>query len=48
MEFNATLAASGETAPEASVIDASGTTDEVEVDVRRWIHAQLEGRSGNP
>lgn len=41
IEFNGLLAETGAGTPEASVLDASGTVDEVERDVRQWIEAQL-------
>ena len=39
--FNGVLADSGARTPEASFVDASGTVDEVERDVRQWIEAEL-------
>jgi hypothetical protein len=47
VEFNDTLAALGGVTPEASVLDASGTTDEVEAGVRHWVQAHLHDTSGN-
>lgn len=41
-DFNSALTAAARRTPEATVIDASGTIDEVEEDVRHWIKSELQ------
>jgi broad-specificity NMP kinase len=42
-DFNTALLAAASETPEATVVDAGRTTDEVEHDVRHWINTHLHG-----
>ena len=48
VEFNAVLTESGQRTPEASIVDASGTVDEVESEVRQWIETELRRAAPPP